>query len=96
MNSTKVVIVAHNDCEVVKVQIEFMIKISGFSSTDFIIVDNYSDDGLSQWLSIQKDMDYIICDELHSLIKFQYFSRQPNMLKSSIRLLGNSFEMKMF
>ena len=63
MNSTKVVIVAHNDCEVVKVQIEFMIKISGFSSTDFIIVDNYSDDGLSQWLSIQKDMDYIICDE---------------------------------
>ena len=63
MNPVKIVIIAHNECKIVKLQIEFLVKIVGLAKTDFIIVDNFSDDGLAQWLSEQQDIDYIVCDE---------------------------------
>ena len=33
---------------------------------------------ITKYLDFYKKFRYIICDELHSLLKFQHFSRQPN------------------
>ncbi len=51
-----------------------------FETDKRIVIITYAKFGvlLDRNPDFHKHFDYIICDELHSLIKFQYFSRQPN------------------
>lgn len=51
-----------------------------FETDSRIVIMTYAKFGsiLSKNLDFYNRFDYIICDELHSLIKFQYFSPQPN------------------
>lgn len=51
-----------------------------FETDRRIVIITYAKFGvlLDKDPDFHKHFDYIICDELHSLIKFQYFSRQPN------------------
>ena len=51
-----------------------------FETDKRIVIITYAKFGvlLDRDPDFHKHFDYIICDELHSLIKFQYFSRQPN------------------
>lgn len=51
-----------------------------FETDRRIVIITYAKFGvlLDRDPDFHKHFDYIICDELHSLIKFQYFSRQPN------------------
>lgn len=59
----KIIIIAHNEFEMVKVQKENILLFSDCQESDIIIVDNGSDDGLGEWLKQQSTMDYILCDE---------------------------------
>lgn len=59
----KIVIIAHNEMALVKLQIKNIILFSQCSESDIIIVDNYSNDGLGEWLTQQSTMDYILCNE---------------------------------
>ena len=65
-----------------------------FDGDDRVIIMTYAKFGsLSQrFTDFHANFDYIICDELHSLIKFQNYSPKPNihsitlmMLKSAVR-----------
>ncbi len=65
-----------------------------FEGDDRVIIMTYAKFGsLSQrFTDFHANFDYIICDELHSLIKFQNYSAKPNihslalmMLKSAVR-----------
>lgn len=51
-----------------------------FETDRRIVIITYAKFGvlLDRDPDFHKHFDYIICDELHSLIRFQYFSRQPN------------------
>lgn len=51
-----------------------------FSSDDRIVVITYARFGclIDQYPDFHTYFDYIICDELHNLIAFQYFSLRPN------------------
>lgn len=41
MNTMKVVVIAHNQCNLVKVQLDSLVRLSGLRYEDIIIVDNY-------------------------------------------------------
>lgn len=51
-----------------------------FSPDDRVIVITYAKFGvlIDRYPDFHKNFDYIICDELHSLFKFQNFSSKPN------------------
>lgn len=51
-----------------------------FSPDDRVIVITYAKFGvlIDRYPDFHKNFDYIICDELHSLFKFQNFSPKPN------------------
>ena len=51
-----------------------------FETNQRIVIITYAKFGvlLDRDPDFHRHFDYIICDELHSLIKFQYFSKQPN------------------
>ncbi|HKM35339.1 MAG TPA: bifunctional glycosyltransferase/class I SAM-dependent methyltransferase [Lachnospiraceae bacterium] len=62
-HKVKIIIIAHNEMALVKFQKENILLFSKCSESDIIIVDNGSNDGLSEWLIQQSAMDYILCDE---------------------------------
>lgn len=57
------ILIAHNQLELVKRQIKMLLLFSSIDKRNLIIVDNYSDDGLDEWLKQQENLNYIICDE---------------------------------
>lgn len=57
------VLIAHNQLELVKQQIKMRSLFSTGDIGNLVIVDNYSEDGLDEWLKQQENLDYIICDE---------------------------------
>lgn len=57
------ILIAHNQLELVKQQIKMRSIFSTMDVGNIVIVDNYSDDGLDEWLKQQENLDYIICDE---------------------------------
>lgn len=59
----KIIIVVHNQQELLQLEIDALKSLSGVTKNDLIIVDNASDDGLRELLEGNPDMDYLICDE---------------------------------
>ena len=59
----KVILIAHDQLELTKQGIEVLQMFSDIENEDIIIVDNASDDHLSEWLSEQNLFSYLICDE---------------------------------
>lgn len=59
----KVVMISHNQLELVQSGIKALQLFGGITDQDIIVVDNASDDGLAQWLSEQGKWGYLICDE---------------------------------
>lgn len=60
----RAIIVARNQLEAVKGTIESIKAFSSVESGQIIVVDNGSEDGLRYWLKNQKEMDYIICEDV--------------------------------
>lgn len=57
------VIIAHNEIEYLKLNVKILLdELKGLGG-EVVVVDNYSDDGLREWLEVQKNISYIICDE---------------------------------
>lgn len=52
-----------------------------FETDNRIVIITYAKFGvfLTRNPDFHKNFEYIICDELHSLIKYQYFGHQPNL-----------------
>lgn len=52
-----------------------------FETNNRIVIITYAKFGvfLTRNPDFHKNFEYIICDELHSLIKYQYFGHQPNL-----------------
>ena len=61
--SILVVIVAHNEMEYVKLNVQVLLSELNDMDGEIVIVDNCSNDGLQEWLLQQKNVSYIICDE---------------------------------
>ncbi len=59
----KIIILAHNQFPLLQLQLESIDLFAKCEKNDLIIVDNHSEDGLTEWLTSQQGMDYIICDE---------------------------------
>ena len=63
MNNISIILIAHNQKELIINQIKLLKIFNNISNDDLIIVDNYSSDGLSEFLHAQNEINYIICDE---------------------------------
>lgn len=59
----KVVMISHNQLELIQKGIKALKLFGGITDQDIIIVDNASEDGLAQWLSEQGKWNYLVCDE---------------------------------
>lgn len=57
------VIVAHNEIEDVKVNVRLLLQELQGTDSEIVVVDNYSNDGLREWLTGQADISYVISDE---------------------------------
>lgn len=57
------VITAHNEIEYVKLNVQILRGELRGTNSEIVVVDNFSDDGLRQWLTEQKNVSYIICDD---------------------------------
>ena len=57
------VIIAHNEVEYVKLGVQILLGELKAAKSEILVVDNYSDDGLQEWLLQQGQVSYIICDE---------------------------------
>ncbi len=57
------VIIAHNEIEYVKLNVSILSEELKGTDSEIVVVDNYSDDGLREWLTAQEKASYIICDD---------------------------------
>lgn len=57
------VIIAHNEIEYVKLNVQILSGELQGADSEIVVIDNYSDDGLQQWLMTQKNVSYIVCDD---------------------------------
>lgn len=63
MENISIILVAHNQKDLIINQINLLNTLNNISSDSIIIVDNYSSDGLDSFLKAQNKFNYIICDE---------------------------------
>lgn len=63
MENISIILVAHNQKDLIVNQINLLNTLNNISSDSIIIVDNYSSDGLDSFLKAQNKFNYIICDE---------------------------------
>lgn len=61
--SVLVVIIAHNEIEYVKLSVKILLDDLRDTESEVLVVDNYSNDGLQEWLIQQQQVSYVICDE---------------------------------
>jgi UDP-2,4-diacetamido-2,4,6-trideoxy-beta-L-altropyranose hydrolase len=59
----KVIIIAHNQCEQVKLEIDALRLFAGIERKDIVVADNASEDGLADYLASQEGLDFLVCDE---------------------------------
>lgn len=57
------VVIAHNELEYVKLNTTILLDELKGTASEIVVVDNHSNDGLSEWLSAQNQISYMICDE---------------------------------
>lgn len=96
----RILIIAHNQLEIIKLQIEIIKAIAHVEDSDFIIVDNCSNDGTADWLIEQNNIDYIICDEKYEKestiinLVFKEFAKDENVLliKAGVVVLPRCLE----
>lgn len=58
----RVVIIAHNELEYVRQNVQILREELKDMPGEIVVVDNHSDDGLSDWLSVQMGISYAVCD----------------------------------
>lgn len=63
MNNISIIMIAHNQKEILISQIKQLCTFHNVALNSIIIVDNYSSDGLNEFLKSQNQINYIICDE---------------------------------
>jgi len=59
----QVIMIAHNQLDLVKLGLEAFKLFGKVKRENIIVVDNASDDGLNEWLEMQQDLNYIVCNE---------------------------------
>lgn len=64
--SILVVIVAHNECNCVKINLKILMNELKDIDYEIVVIDNCSDDGLKEWLTGKKNISSIITDEVES------------------------------
>lgn len=57
------VIIAHNELELVKLNIQILLGELKDADSEIVVVDNFSKDGLKEWLLAQKNISYLIYKE---------------------------------
>ena len=57
------VIIAHNEVEYVKLSVQILLNDLKDTDSEILVIDNYSNDGLGEWLMQQAQVSYVICDE---------------------------------
>ena len=58
-----VVLIAHNELGYVKLNVKILAQELKNGGGEIVVVDNYSDDGLREWLEGQNIVSYMIADE---------------------------------
>lgn len=57
------VIIAHNEIEYVKLSVQILLNDLKDTGSEILVIDNYSNDGLGEWLMQQAQVSYVISDE---------------------------------
>ena len=61
-----VVIIAHNEFNCVKINLKILMNELKEIDSEVLVIDNCSKDGLKEWLVEQKNISYIVSDEVES------------------------------
>lgn len=59
----RAVIIAHNELEYVRRNVQILLEELKDIEGEIVVVDNHSNDGLLEWLSVQTGISYIVCDK---------------------------------
>lgn len=59
----KIIFIVHNQLELVKQELQVILEFAQVEKDNIIIVDNYSDDGMREWLEEQTGWNYLVSDE---------------------------------
>lgn len=76
-NDILVVLIAHNELDCIKKNVMLLLDELRDTASEIVVVDNYSNDGLKDWLYAQNDVSYIICDD-----KLEGFGQILDIVKS--------------
>lgn len=63
VNELSIIIIVHNQKEILINQIKLLKIFNNIDSKNITIVDNYSSDGLKEFLEAQNEYNYVICDK---------------------------------
>lgn len=61
--AVQVILIAHNQLDLVKLEIKVLGMFAGIEKQNIVVVDNASEDGLREWLEEEQYPSYLICDE---------------------------------
>lgn len=85
------VIVAHNEFNCVKMNIKILMNELKDIDSEILVIDNCSNDGLKEWLVEQKNISYIIADEIECYGKILSVVRQEFGEKRDLLLLRANY-----
>ena len=63
MNALTILMVVHNEAEYAKFSMDSIRMFADDDNLSVVIIDNHSEDGLSQWAGEQEDITYVYMDE---------------------------------
>lgn len=89
MQALTIMIIAHNEYEWVKDSVGSIRKYNDIEELQVIVVDNYSDDELREWASLQTDFTYIFMDE-----GVTNYGRILNMVMEALNIRGDLLVME--
>ena len=86
-----VVIIAHNEFNCVKINLKILMNELKEIDSEVLVIDNCSKDGLKEWLVEQKNISYIVSDEVESYGKILSIVRQEFGEKRDVLLLRANY-----
>ncbi len=63
MNGLTIMMVLHNEAEYAKLSLQSIRRYADVDNLSVVLVDNHSEDGLSEWARAQEDITYVYMDE---------------------------------
>ncbi len=59
MNGLTIMMVLHNEAEYAKLSLQSIRRYADVDNLSVVLVDNHSEDGLSEWARAQEDITYV-------------------------------------